>query len=333
MIYLFVICWWRSAVGEDGRTDSNVRPTMVSLSLLLFLLFRRGLAMSTIRGCLRPGFSSLQFLVLFVLVSVMGGIAVGIAVPAILRARKAAAVQTTMDNLGQCARAVHTAHDAHGTFPPYYGVYDNSKTPMTFHAHLLPFVGQKPLYERLDATAVVPVYLSPLDPTRTDGGAGAINFPVNLRLFYTAGGLGSLSTQDNLIYPRMPNTFQMDGTSNTVLFATKYQHCGEGGSLWMDPGKNALGSITAAHFGGGEPKTVTAMAAIQNAPTREACDPKSGQAVSLAADSIHLAFCDASVRTLKMNFPHALSWQAILTPNALDSFGNPGWPVGNDWDR
>jgi type II secretory pathway pseudopilin PulG len=283
--------------------------------------------MSTMRMRGRPGFSMIQLVVVLV---IFGGV-VGIAVPAILNARRASALTTTLNNLSECAKAVHGAHDQHKSFPPYYGVYGGNPTPMTFHAHLLPFVGQSPLYNNPVPNAVVPLYLSPMDPTRTGGGAGATNYPVNLRLFYTHGGsgVGSLTPSDQPIYPRMPNTFQQDGTSNTLLFATKYQHCGDGGSMWMDPGNNALGSKWAATIGGGDASALRGMDGIQNAPTREACNPATGQAVSFNAGIIQYAMCDASVHSMKLDFPHAGSWMALLTPNGGDYFENRD----GDWDK
>ena len=202
--------------------------------------------MSITQMQLRPGFALLKAVALLVVLATV----VGLAVPAIQWARQAQARQTTMNNLSECAKAAHLAHDQYKKFPPYFGVYGNNDTPLTYHAHLLPFVHQTALYDNLVATAVVPVYCSPMDNTQTAYGAGAANFPVNLRLYYTQGGAsnGKLTSGKDLIYPRMPGTFS-DGTSNTLLYATKYQVCGTGGSMWLDPGNNAIESPTAATFG------------------------------------------------------------------------------------
>jgi type II secretory pathway pseudopilin PulG len=267
--------------------------------------------MSTMRMRKRAGLSMIQLVVVLVIF----GVVVGLAVPAILEARRGSALTTTLNNLSECAKGVHRAHDQHKTFPPYYGVYGGNASPMTFHAHLLPFVGQAPLYNNQVPNAVVPLYLAPMDSTRTGGGAGAVNFPVNLRLFYTQGGLGKLATGDQLIYPRMPQTFQQDGTSNTMLFATKYQHCGNGGSMWMDPGNNALGSTWAATFGGDTAFGGNAL--WQQAPTESACDPNGGTAVSFGADTIQVAMCDCSVHIFKTGVSQ-VAWKAMHTPNAGD---------------
>jgi len=242
-------------------------------------------------------------------------IVVGVALPAIQWARRASALKTTMDNLSQCAKAVHRAHDQHKTFPPYYGVYGGNPTPMTFHAHLLLFVDQGPLYQNLVSTAVVPAYLSPMDPSRADNGAGAANFPVNLRLFYTYGGIGTLSPPNNPIYPKMPQSFQQRGTNDTLLFATKYQLCGkDGGSVWMDPGNNAPNSPTAATFGAN-------MTLWQQAPTQAACDPFAGTAVSFTVEVIQVALCDASVLSVSAEIDPA-TWESVHPPNYVKDWGN-----------
>jgi hypothetical protein len=265
------------------------------------------------RKARRGGFTVIKAVVLLVLfISVAA-----LAFPAIHRVRMTSARRTTMYNLGECAKAAHNAHDAYKKYPPYYGTYGDNPTPMTFHAHLLPYVDQKALYANPVSNAVVPLYLSPMDPTRTNGGAGAANYALNIRLYCTFGGLGTLSPPDNPLYPKMPNSFP-DGMSNTLLFATKYQVCGsDGGSKWMDLGNNAQGSLTAAAFGYN-------MWLWQPAPSQKQCSPGAGTAVSFTADSIHTALCDASVRTFDRGISTGM-WAAFHTPGAGDIINYDGW--------
>ena len=112
----------------------------------------------------------------------------------------------TMNNLSQCAKAVHLCQDQFGKYPPYFGTYGPKTTPFTFHVHLLPFVDQGPLYANPDAKSIVGTYLSTMDPTITENGANACNFPVNIRLYYNQGGAGKLTSEEteDLIYPKMP---------------------------------------------------------------------------------------------------------------------------------
>jgi hypothetical protein len=261
----------------------------------------------------RTGFTLVKALVVILVFAAV----VGVSVPGILWARKQAARTTTMDNLTKCAKAVHLAHDQFKKFPPYFGIYGKSEetTPRTFHHHLAHFV-EGPLYVNPNAAAIVPTYLAPMDLTQTNGGAGAVNYAVNLRLFYTQGGLGNLAVGSTLVYPKMPGSFQ-DGVSQTLLFATKYMNCGaDGGSLWLDPGNNEISSPTAATFG-------ASMGLWQKAPTQAACNPRAGTAMSFTVDAIQIALCDASVRTVKSDISNA-TWQAVHTPGGSDSPSGDG---------
>jgi len=241
------------------------------------------------------------------------------------------AVMSNMNNMSQCAKAVHLAHDNNKKFPPYYGPYGAARANLSFHTHLLQYVDQIQVYNAIvnpqlnqgggglaggATNAIIPAYVSSLDPTQTGGGAGACNFPVNLRLYYTLGGLGELIPVNTPYYPKMPQAFKQDGIANTLLFATKYMNCGNGGSHWYDT--NAQNSPTAAHFG-------VSMNLWQRAPTQIQCNPLLGTAVSFGPQNIQVAMCDASVRIVSVGIS-AATWQAVHTPNAGDV-------VGADWDN
>ena len=280
----------------------------------IFFVFAEGLSMCPSSARKRAGLTLLRSLALLIVLASV----IGVTVTAVLKARREADRQATVDNLGKCAKAVHLAHDRFKKFPPYFGVYGaKMDSPLPFHAHLLPFVDQVAVYNNPMPDAIVPSFLASMDPTQTDSGAGAANFPVNLRLFYTNGGDGVLATNPQ-IYPKMPGTFP-DGVSTKLLFATKYMHCGNGGSRWLDSGNNAIDSVTAATFGAN-------MGLWQKAPTREACNPKAGTAVSLKPDGIHVAMCDASVRFVS-NAVDAKTWADVHTPASHEPW--PGWGDGS----
>jgi len=261
----------------------------------------------------RVGFTLIELLVVIAIIAIL----IGLLVPAVQRVREAAARTATMNNLGQCAKAVHLCHDQFKKFPPYYGPYGAKTTPFTFHVHLLPYIDQQPVYNNPTPVAVISPYLSTMDATQTNSGANACNYPVNLRLFYTQGGLGSLSPITALIYPKMPGTFT-DGVSTTLLFATKYMNCGtSGGSYWLDPGNNGLTSPYAATFG------ATMNNLWQPAPNGQACIPTAGTAVSFTSQAIQVAMCDASVTNVSTGVSNT-SWQAVHTPGGGDV-------PGSDW--
>jgi hypothetical protein len=63
----------------------------------------------------------------------------------------------------------------------------------------------------------------------------------------------------------------------------------------------------------------------QSAPSQAACDPLAGTAVGFRPQSIQVALCDASVRSVSVGISQA-TWQAVHTPIAGDV-------VGPDWDK
>jgi hypothetical protein len=252
----------------------------------------------------------------------------GLTIIAVWSVRQQNARTATLHNLRVIAKGAHDAHDTFKKFPPYSGTYGACRIPLTFHTHLLQFVGEPLLYETIAfgadggkiphhlESASVPAYISPMDSTLHSGGAGACNFPVNIRLYYSFGGAGNLRVLHDPAYPRMPRDFP-DGTSNTLLLATKYMLCGNGGSRWADPHGYAP-SATAATFGAN-------MGLWQAAPVKEKCDPLQGTAQSFRQQDIQVAMCDGSVRSVSINISPA-TWQAVHTPGGND-------PIGADWDN
>ncbi len=100
----------------------------------------------------RPGFALRELLIAMVIaVTLLGVVSCGVQ-----RVSEGANARTaTMNNLSQCAKAVHLCQDQFGKYPPYFGTYGPKTTPFTFHVHLLPFVDQGPLYANPDAKSIV----------------------------------------------------------------------------------------------------------------------------------------------------------------------------------
>ena len=180
--------------------------------------------MSMGRG--RVGFTLIELLVVIAIIAVL----IGLLVPAVQKVREAAARTQTANNISQCAKALHLAHDIQKRFPPYYGPFGNKVA--SFHINILPFIEQSVLYNNLPnspadsitpqivyntpvnsggtlQTVVVGPFLAANDYSQINNGAGTVNFAVNIRLFYSNGGtaMGALQRYPDgpPIYPTLNN--------------------------------------------------------------------------------------------------------------------------------
>jgi prepilin-type N-terminal cleavage/methylation domain-containing protein len=273
----------------------------------------------------RSGFTLIELLVVIAIIAIL----IGLLVPAVQKVRDAAARTQTANNLKQCALATHNAHDQLKYFPPYNGIYGQISTwNATFYVHLLPFVEQGPLYAQCVTAAsaavcivgnaaapIVPAYLAPPDYTQINSGAGAVNFAVNMLLWYTPGStagqqVGGTAAYGALTSPttkvKMPATFQ-DGTSNTILMATRFMQCGA----------TATTSIQVAFTG----------AVVGTSTTNYGGTPAAAGAATYAP-VFAFGFTVAGTNTGADSAPigtNALGWQAAPSPQANCS---PTYPNG-----
>jgi prepilin-type N-terminal cleavage/methylation domain-containing protein len=215
---------------------------------------------------------------------------------------------------------------------------------------------------------LVPPLISPQDPTQINDGAGITNFAANLRVFsdngymtpYTAGLYTNPNPNTNYPWfygtPALSRSF-LDGTSNTIAFATMYSVCGPatGGTMptwWFSPaGGNYAGDTMSPpstlipnvpFFGiqgrdGGGPSNlppsqpassngngVFAGEIFQVLPTQAACDGMyTPQSMSTAGVSVSLF--DGSVRLVSPSISVNTWWLAVQP--------NDGLPLGADWNQ
>jgi prepilin-type N-terminal cleavage/methylation domain-containing protein/prepilin-type processing-associated H-X9-DG protein len=106
----------------------------------------------------RPTCGAARAFTLVELLAVIGiiGLLVGLTLPAIQKVRDAGYRTVCRNNLKQIGLALHQYHDAAGAFPPGMS-YRNGNDPrpfMSWHARILPYVEQEPLWRQTEAAFV-----------------------------------------------------------------------------------------------------------------------------------------------------------------------------------
>src|SRR5262249_35884701 len=215
------------------------------------------------RTSARRGFSLIDLIV----VAVIGLIGIGILLPALQGVRAVDHSKKTMNNLKVIGFALHNCNDAHKKLPPAFGPFGVMKFNAPLHVHLLPFEGQEnpgrgqeeiELYNAYlqnegkgdTAERLVAVYRAEEESLAGDKSKGAQNFAANLLVFsdkfraidYDKNGKDLEGVHKCSI--GFVNGFP-DGWSNTVVAATKFAVCGEGGSRYA----GELSGKFAAFFG------------------------------------------------------------------------------------
>lgn len=218
------------------------------------------------------------------LILVIGGLLflAALLLPAIAQVRKAASRTYSQNNLKQIGIAVHSYHDAYGKMPPALGRANQADGPT--HFHILPFLEQDVLFKSAEGASwkngaygkVVRVYVDQADKSVPpdhvyQGWLATTNYAANWMVFRSG---------DKRI------TDITDGTSNTLMFATRYQMCNGQPTGWGYPSQHTWAPLFAYYT----------TAKFQISPKQEECDPMLPQTVD--GPQMLAAFCDGSVRMI-----------------------------------
>jgi hypothetical protein len=200
-----------------------------------------------------------------------------IAAPAVYQANEKNDRAVSTNNLKQLVLATHNAHDTYGKLPQIIGTLGGKQASL--HYHLLPYLEQVQVYQNGNLAAPIEVMRGPGDRSAPAGGVykqvyGTTNYAGNFFVFKggpTAPDFGNLG--------RIP-----DGTSNTIMYAERYQVCNGTPCLW-GYGQFYYWAPMFAYYSQGK---------FQVHPTQENCNPALPQ--SMLRAGILVGMCDGVVR-------------------------------------
>jgi type II secretory pathway pseudopilin PulG len=319
----------------------------------------------------------IELLVVIAIVAVL----LGLLLPAVQKVRESAARTRCCNNLRQLALASHNYSDGNGGRLPFLtdttpGTPTGAHLQSVFFA-LLPYLEQDNVYRmftRSDPTSynrdsatnpgatshVIALYLCPSDPSNpgnatTTAFARAEPTPPPPFLPSFTGRYAATSYAANGMLLRsntalLPASFS-DGVTHTILFAERYQVCGDGGILWgfgsngkpspsfaflpLTPGSSTgqfAPDVPLRLDGAGRvfgkvgqdapgPGTATRPVPFQVRPGTRECDPSIPQTGHVGA--MQVALGDGSVRGLGDTMSQRTFWSAV-TPAG-------GEVLGKDW--
>jgi len=247
----------------------------------------------------------------------------------------------------QMVLACHYYHELYRKFPPAWGPGpDNPVKEGSIHFHLLPFLEQDQHYKSYAASASIPPFQAPVDPSDKDG-RGVQDFAANLRLFSKLGQDTAYNTdiafgdrKDSATWDTGQGeaTFKKtitDGSSNTIMFATRFANADIAMAVAGAPNCSAHGGKpyhkNGAFFGGSAALT-SAHPDTSLKPTFQLAPPPgdvncrfSAFAHSFTERGLVVGIADGAIRFLNPAIS-AETWNRAMQPN-------DGQKLGEDWDE
>jgi prepilin-type N-terminal cleavage/methylation domain-containing protein/prepilin-type processing-associated H-X9-DG protein len=273
----------------------------------------------------RDGFSLFELLVVIALLAFLAALLL----PAMVKVREAANRAQCSNNLKQLALAMHNFHDANLVLPPMVGA--KAATYGTVFFFFLPYIEQDNLYKNAFDNSdpnnpgarvwvnntygqrikmlVCPEDRSNVKNELFHGWLATASYAANFQAFGKANPVTGepISLQGT---STIPASFP-DGTSNTIVFAERYQICGPDANAWGYYG-DYYWMPAFAYYSAGK---------FQTTPSQQECDPALAQTPHTGG--INVALADGSVRNVSKKVSGQTFWYAC-TPAG-------GEVLGADW--
>ena len=282
----------------------------------------------------RPGFTLVEFLVVIGVLAVV----IGLAMPAILRAREAASLARCRHNLGQLGLAAHNHDHTVGHLPAYCTGQPGTAVRGGWWIYLMPYMEQEQLHKKILAAAkplkigtgtfpdrairqpgirdakydVLTCWTDSSQPPKGDD-RGMTNYVANWYVFGD-GVWGCFTPPQKLSHIE-------DGLSNTVLFAETYRTCGRLPRPALDACSYHNFGITWQSKPSDDPSySPTDYTMFQLGPRdggAQPCDPLRSQSAHAA---MPVCMADRSVQTFSSTIDPSI-WKQMLKPRDGGPFG------------